>query len=588
MASYKNFSKKKQLENDWGFSENMDSPMSHDPINQEKIDYEAWTKFLSYYRYYVDEFAVDILGMTNLFPFQRLLLRAMGRFPNIMFIMCRGLTKSYIAAVFICCMAILYPGIAIGIVSGNGNQARMVIKQKIEGELCRNENIKREIKTIKTATDECIVRFKNGSTIRAFNLGLGQKGDSARGWRFQLILVDEARLVKTEALKEVLIPMTKTPRTNAIELKKKYPEAPSEEGRMVYISSAWLKTCDLYQRFLNFYSQMISGDKNYFVASLDYRVGIDAGLFTEESMMNERNDPEMTLDKWAYEYEGRFVGSSNDSYYPYDITNPCRVIDRCETVQPKKCQYAYIITHDVAVSGKAGSDNACTHVIKLIPRKNGTFTKNVVFTKTMNGATLKEQRDLLRQLAHVDFPNTEKIVIDAQSAGQGLLSLLEEPWSTRNSKGEIEEFPPLICDDDEEAQMLLPEAMPLIRGITATQEFNSTFYPYMKSCFEDRSLQLLVDSSEVDEQYKSGEYKPEEYLMHIEHDTLVQELSNIKQSYSENNRIVYTRIVSKKKRDRATSLMYGLSVVWEYEKQGKADMYKKEVDPLNYLKRYIY
>ena len=95
--------------------------------------------------------------------------------------------------------------------------------------------------------------------------------------------------------------MTKTPRENAIELKKKFPEAPYEEGRMVYISSAWLKTCDLYQRFLNFYSQMTSGDKNFFVASLDYRVGIDAGLFTEENMMLEKNDPEMTLDKWAYE-----------------------------------------------------------------------------------------------------------------------------------------------------------------------------------------------------------------------------------------------------------------------------------------------
>jgi hypothetical protein len=46
---------------------------------------------------------------------------------------------------------------------------------------------------------------------------------------------------------------------------------------------------------------MISGDKNFFVASLDYRVGIDAGLFTEENMMLEKNDPEMTLDKWAYE-----------------------------------------------------------------------------------------------------------------------------------------------------------------------------------------------------------------------------------------------------------------------------------------------
>ena len=162
MASFKNFSQKVLAEKTWGYN-NTDSPLSHDPINMEKIDYEEWTKFLSYYRYYVDEFAVDILGMTNLFPFQRLLLRAMGRYPNIMFIMCRGLTKSYIAAIFITCMAILYPGISIGIVSGNGNQARMVVKQKIEGELSKNENIKREIKNIKTSLDDCIVTFKNGS-----------------------------------------------------------------------------------------------------------------------------------------------------------------------------------------------------------------------------------------------------------------------------------------------------------------------------------------------------------------------------------------------------------------------------------------
>ena len=200
MASYKNFSKKRRDEADWE-SNNTDSPLSYDPINQEKIDYEAWTKFLSYYRYYIDEFAVDILGMTNLFPFQRLLLRAMGRYPNVMFIMCRGLTKSYIAAVFIVCISILYPGIAVGIVSGNGNQARMVIKQKIEGELIKNENIKREIKSIKTSTDDCIVTFKNGSSIRAFNLGNNQKGDSSRGKLLPLFV--EIRLIKVGELLEV-------------------------------------------------------------------------------------------------------------------------------------------------------------------------------------------------------------------------------------------------------------------------------------------------------------------------------------------------------------------------------------------------
>lgn len=586
MASYKNFSKKRRAEQDW-LNYNTDNALSYDPINAEKINYEEWTKFLSYYRYYIDKFAVDILGV-NLFPFQRLILRAMARYPNSMLICCRGLGKSWICGLFMVCMAILYPGMAIGIVSGNGNQARMVIKQKIEGELIKNENIKREIANIKTSTDDCIVTFKNGSSIRAITLGNNQKGDSARGWRFQLVLVDEARLVKDTTLTEVIRPMTKTPRQNAIDLHDRYPENPLEKGRMLYISSAWLKTCDLYQKFLAFYQSMTSGDTTYFVASLDYNVGIDAGLFSYEEIMLEKDSPDMTLDKFCYEYEGVFVGSSNDSYYPYSLTSKCRVLDKCELAQPKRCQYSYIITHDVAVSTKTGSDNSCTHVIKLIPKSNGTFEKYVVYTRTLNGASLKEQRDLLRELLHIQFPNTEKLVIDVRSAGQGLLSLLEEPWSYRNEKGEVEEYPPLIQDNDDDTARLFPNALPIIRGIQATVDFNGSFYPYMKSCFEDKSLKLLVDSNETDELYKNGKYTPEEQLMHIEHDNLVQELSNIKSAFSNSGQVIYERIVKSAKRDRATSLMYGLSVVYEYEKQGKADIGKTETDMLKYLSGYLF
>ena len=586
MASYKNFSKKRRAEQDWS-NNNTDSPLSYDPINQESIDYEEWTKFLSYYRYYIDKFAVDILGV-NLFPFQRLIMRAMDRYQNAMLICCRGLGKSWLCAVFMICMAILYPGMAIGIVSGNGNQARMVIKQKIEGELSKNENIRREIASIKAGTDDCIVKLKNGSSIRAITLGTNQKGDNARGWRFQLVLVDEARLVKDSTLTEVIRPMIKTPRQNAIDLHDRYPENPIEKGRMIYISSAWLKTCDLYQKFLNFYHSMINGDKHYFVASLDYKVGIDAGLFSLEEIELEKESPDMSLDKFAYEYEGTFVGSSNDSYYPYSLTNKCRTLDRCELSQPKKTQYSYIITHDVAVSTKSGSDNSCTHVIKLIPKSNGTFDKHVVYTRTLNGASLKEQRELLRELLHIQFPNTEKLVIDVRSAGQGLLSLLEEPWSYRNEKGDIEEYPPLIQDDDEDTMRTLPNAEPIIRGVQATAEFNSTYYPYMKSCFEDQSLKLLVDSNETDELYKSGKYDAAEQVMHVEHDNLMQELSNIKRSFGLSGQIIYDRIVKSAKRDRATSLMYGLSVIFEYEKQGKADIGRTDVDAFNYLVKYIF
>lgn len=588
MASYKNFSKKRRAVAE-GLYSDLDSPLSHDPINAQPIEYEEWVKFLSYYRYYIDKFATEVLGL-NLYPFQKLILRAMGKYPNVMLICCRGLGKSFLCAIFMICMAILYPGLKIGICSGKGQQARNVIIQKIKGELIKNENIAREIKgAIKTSSDDCVVELKNGSEIRAITLGINQSGDSARSWRFGLILVDEARLVLDKTVEEILVPMTKTKRQNAIDLNFRYPDRQlKESGRMIFISSAYLKTCDLYKRFLHHYNQMINGSDKYFVASLDYRVGVDSKIFDLDDIMDEKNKPTMTQDAFMYEYEGVFVGSSNDSYYPYDLTDKCRLLENAELKEPKKNTYPYIVTHDVAVSGKNNSDNACTHVIKLIPRANGTFNKEVVYTKTMNGVSLREQRDFLRELIHIKFPSTIKLVIDGQSAGEGLLSLLEEPWKTRDDKGNEIQFPQLICDDDDEAKVLLPDALDIIRAIKATNEFNTSFYPYMKSCFEDKTLRLLTDSHGVDEAYKDGEITPEEFYVHVEHDNLIEELSNIKQGISQQNRIIYDRIIKKNKRDRATSLMYGLSVVYEYEREGKADIYRNKIDDEEYLMKYIF
>ena len=88
------------------------------------------------------------------------------------------------------CMAILFPGIKIGIASGKGQQARNVIIQKIKGELIHNENIAREIKfPIKTTQDDCVVNFKNGSEIRAIVLGLNQSGEFRAFWSFNLLLL---------------------------------------------------------------------------------------------------------------------------------------------------------------------------------------------------------------------------------------------------------------------------------------------------------------------------------------------------------------------------------------------------------------
>ena len=557
---------------DYRNRENIESTYSNDPLKEESIDFEVWTEFISYYRYYIDEFACDILGL-RLFPFQRLILRAMARYQNSMLIACRGLGKSYIVAVFYICVAILYPNIKLGIASGNSQQARNVIIQKIKGELSKNEAIAREIKfPIKTGDGDCVVEFKNGSEIRAITLAQDRGGDSARSWRFSYILIDEARLVKDEIIEEILIPMTKTKRQNAIRWNQ------SEKGKVIFISSAYLKTSSLYKRFKFHYEEMLKGNKDYMAICFPYQVGVQAGLFDQEDIEKELEKPQMTKDKFAYEFEGRFVGSSGESYYPYELTNPCRVLERCEFQQPKKSNSIYVITHDVAVSTEKNSDNACTHVIKLKLKPNGTYTKQVVFTKTVNGLSLNKQRDFLRELIHIKFPNTVKLLIDAQGAGAGLPSMFYESWEYTDPKtGVVTEYPPIISDDEKDIEML-DNAIPLIRGVHGMNNFVNLYYPYMKGCFEDGSLELLMQSAEVDNLYKSNMMSFDEYYQHIEHDILQSELSNIKQDFTNNEKMTYTRIVSGKKRDRATSLMYGLSYVCELENENKKNIYSRQED----------
>lgn len=557
---------------DYRNRENIESTYSNDPLKEESIDFEVWTEFISYYRYYIDEFACDILGL-RLFPFQRLILRAMARYQNSMLIACRGLGKSYIVAVFYICVAILYPNIKLGIASGNSQQARNVIIQKIKGELSKNEAIAREIKfPIRTSDGDCVVEFKNGSEIRAITLAQDRGGDSARSWRFSYILIDEARLVKDEIIEEILIPMTKTKRQNAIRWNQ------SEKGKVIFISSAYLKTSSLYKRFKFHYEEMLKGNKDYMAICFPYQVGVQAGLFDQEDIEKELEKPQMTKDKFAYEFEGRFVGSSGESYYPYELTNPCRVLERCEFQQPKKSNSIYVITHDVAVSTEKNSDNACTHVIKLKLKPNGTYIKQVVFTKTVNGLSLNKQRDFLRELIHIKFPNTVKLLIDAQGAGAGLPSMFYESWEYTDPKtGVVTEYPPIISDEEKDIEML-DNAIPLIRGVHGMNNFVNLYYPYMKGCFEDGSLELLMQSAEVDNLYKSNMMSFDEYYQHIEHDILQSELSNIKQDFTNNEKMTYTRIVSGKKRDRATSLMYGLSYVCELENENKKNIYSRQED----------
>ena len=201
-----------------------------------------------------------------------------------------------------------------------------------------------------------------------------------------------------------------------------------------------------------------------------------------------------------------------------------------------------------------------------------------MYTKVVNGMPLNKQRDMLRKLLHIHFPNTVKLCIDVQGAGAGLPSMFYESWEYMDERsGKIIEYPPLIQDDDEETLEVLENALPIIRAIHGMNNFVNLYYPYMKGCFEDQSIELLLQSNDVDILYKANKISFDEFEQHVEHDILQSELSNIKQDFTDKEKMTYTRIVKSNKRDRATSLMYGLAVVCEMEQENKTNLYRKNI-----------
>lgn len=579
----------------------------------DKINYKGWADFISYYRYYLDRFAEDILKL-RLYPFQRLLLRAMGRSKFSMIIACRGLTKSFIGAVYGICMAILYPGIKIGICSAKFEQATKIIIAKVKGELYDGtqeycDNIKREIRQIKTGKEDCCAYFNNGSELRAFSLNQERGGDSARGWRFQIILIDESRLIKEKIFETIIEPMTKTPRQNVtnkifdIQESKEITDKESayalyrEEPKIVELSSAYLKSSSLYTNFNNYCNLVKNGNKNYFVTALDYNVGIDSHLWTLDDMETTKNKPNMTEDIFNYEYGAIFVGSNEGAYFPQDLIEKSRTNTTPELRQLNKTNARYILTFDVAVSGKKNSDNSVAHVIKFTPTVDGTFKKRPIYTRTLNGMPLHEQRDIIRQIVHFRFPNIEMIVIDGMTVGQGLISQFYSSWEYKNEKGEMVEYPPLIVCGDIEAKVKLPYAKEMIYDLKATASNNTDIYTYTKSQLENGNLEFLVPSIDVKDEYddrlmiaKSEEERSEiieEFTQFIEHDILQSELNNIKEVLGVSGRPLYTRIMPRKKRDRATSLMYGNYYISLIERDERLNDINNNEEDIDYIGRMI-
>lgn len=525
--------------------------------------FKIWTSF---YRANLHRFVEDYFGI-KLKLFQKILLYMMNYVSFFMYLAARGQGKSFIIAIFSIAISVLRPNTKIIIASGTKGQAKLIVTQKIEKELMQYPNIAREIKDIKTGNNEIVVRFHNGSTIEAVT-----STDSSRGYRGNILILDEFRLIKEDNLKKVLRPFLNVNRQPPYLNKPEYRHL-VEENKEIYISSAWYKNHWIWDRIKAFRNSMLKG-YSYFVVGFPYQLSVYHGLLSEkrvEQMMTEDDFDPIT---WLMEMECLFFGESENAFFKLNdiqqnrtIVKPFYPLDNLEFISNKNKRIKStkqdgeirLIGVDVAMMGGNDNDNTIFTFMRLLP--NGTsYQRQVPYIESMNGQHSEKQAIRLKQLYH-DF-EADYVVMD--TAGNGI-SLYDDCSRVLYDEERDIEYPAWSAMNNEEMKnrSLDKNAIPVIFSIKATsQQLNHEIAVGLRNALQKSKIKLLKNEIEGKEflinkmgfEKKSVEDQAILLRPFIQTTALVNELVNLE--YDTKNGFVKIKETGSNRKDRFSSIAY--------------------------------
>ncbi|ETT49340.1 hypothetical protein BSK66_26710 [Paenibacillus odorifer] len=531
-----------------------------------------WTGF---YRANPHRFVKDYLGI-KLKLFQIFLIYAMNKYYYFMYFAARGQGKSFIISIYAVCRCILYPGTAIVIASGTVDQAGRIIEQYITKMRNQSPNLAREIKKINTNKDDTSVEFHNGSIIRAV-----VSGDSGRGWRCNILICEEFRLIKKHVLDKVLRRFISTER------KPKYMDNPlyshlEEPNKEIYISSAYYKNHWCYSKFMSFIKKM-STDRDYFVCGLPYELSIAEGLLSQKAVDNEKTEEDFNEIDWLMEMGCVFWGESEKAFYKLDHLT----LNRTNTIKPfyplsnleyisnksnKKSRDEYksrikkmngeirIISVDVAMMGGNNNDNTIFTCFRLIPKEN-RFIRFVPYIDSLNGQHSETQAIHLKRL-YDDF-EADYVIMDTQGNG---LSLYDDCAKVLYDSDRDTEYPAWCASNNEEMKnrALDKNALPLIYSMKASnQKMNHEIAMKLRDNLEKGNIKFLANEIEGKEylidkmKFDTLDLEERSKLLrpYIQTTALVNESVNLE--YEIKNGFVKIYEVGTNRKDRWSSLAYG-------------------------------
>ena len=554
--------------------------MSNMPLTpKEKRLRNGVKKWASFYKANPHRFVEDYLKI-KLHLFQKILIYMCFHVDYTMYLAARGQGKSWLIAVIVIIRCILYPNSKIIIASGTKGQAKLIITQKIKDFKMRYPMVDREILDIKSTGNECIVYFRNGSSIEAVT-----STDNSRGYRGNFLILDEFRMIKEDILKKVLKPFLNVNRQPPYLMNPEFMYL-QEENKEIYISSAWYKSHWSWLKFKSFLKSMTRSKNTSFACGLNYQLSLHHGILTQKKVDNEMNADDFDPIAWGMEMDCIFWGENSKSYFKLDdlqknriLTKPFYPTDNRDFLQNKKKLKTKkntrlngeirIVGVDTALMGGLGNDNSVFTLIRLIPTSSG-YERQVVYIEHMNGEHTTIQAIRLKQLFY-DF-EADWIAMDTQGNSMSLFDdLVKVLYDTERDI----EYPAWTCINNEKMadRALEYNAIPVIYSYKAANNtsLNHEIAMSLRNCFQKGKIKLLVNhiegmdylSEKPEFENASDEIRQLMLKPYIQTTSMVNEIINLE--YTVGTGLIKVYEVGRNRKDRYSSLGYANHLADELE-----------------------
>ena len=391
-------------------------------------------------------FTTELISGIKLAPFQEITLKGM---MNRNFSMCvwgRGCGKTFIASVFCFLQCIFEPGTKILIAGPTFRTARFIFENLEKIVDSKGAELLMQAFGAKSKRNDQFKWDINGGTITAIPLS----GEKIRGFRANILVLDEYLLLPEDLIKTVLMPFLVAPQDmkERIEIReiedKLIAEGKMKEGdrmvfendsKMIALSSASYTFENLYKQYKEWTEKIYNqemGDADYFISQMGYEALPDHMIDT--TVIEEAQQGGQSHSSFQREYCAQFTDGS-DSYFSAKKMHLCTIPEgespTTKIVGDKGKKY--ILGIDPSFSNSPTSDFFAMSILELDEETQQT---TLVHSYAVAGGDLK---DHIRYMYHIvkNF-NLEMICID--NAGYQFIDSCNENGLFKNDKIELKFF----------------------------------------------------------------------------------------------------------------------------------------------------